>query len=103
LHFKVEMILSPQRGGSRTFETDPGGPETPRGPSPSPASTATTGSQGRVAEYGEIFYSLKGAQVLIDRWRLEYNTFSPHRSLGYRPPSPEAWLIEKCKTAELQL
>lgn len=50
---------------------------------------------------GEIFYSLKEAQVLIERWRFEYNTFRPHSSLGYRPPAPEAWLIEEYKTAEL--
>jgi putative transposase len=41
---------------------------------------------------GEIFYTLKEAQVLIERWRLEYNTFRPHSSLKYRPPAPEAWL-----------
>jgi transposase-like protein len=23
------------------------------------------------------------------RWRQEYNTIRPHRSLGYRPPAPE--------------
>jgi hypothetical protein len=38
----------------------------------------------------EIFYSLKEAQVLIEQWRLEYNTFRPHSSLKYRPPAPEA-------------
>ena len=41
---------------------------------------------------GEIFYTLKEAQVLIEEWRLEYNTFRPHSSLKYRPPAPEAWL-----------
>ncbi|MEJ2366409.1 MAG: IS3 family transposase, partial [Deltaproteobacteria bacterium] len=39
---------------------------------------------------GEIFYTLKEAQVIIERWRQEYNTFRPHSSLGYRPPAPEA-------------
>ncbi len=38
----------------------------------------------------EIFYTLKEAQVLIDRWRQHYNTIRPHSSLGYRPPAPEA-------------
>ncbi len=38
---------------------------------------------------GEIFYTLREAQVLIERWRREYNTFRPHSSLGYRPPAPE--------------
>ena len=35
---------------------------------------------------GEIFYSLKEAQVLIERWRQHYNTVRPHSALGYRPP-----------------
>jgi hypothetical protein len=28
--------------------------------------------------------------VLIERWRIEYNTVPPHSALGYRPPAPEA-------------
>jgi len=39
---------------------------------------------------GEIFYTLKEAQILIEQWRIEYNTIRPHSSLGYRPPAPEA-------------
>jgi transposase InsO family protein len=39
---------------------------------------------------GEIFYSLKEAQVLIDQCRRHYNTIRPHSSLGYRPPAPQA-------------
>jgi transposase InsO family protein len=38
----------------------------------------------------EIFYSLKEAQILTERWRKGYNTIRPHSSLGYRPPAPEA-------------
>jgi len=38
----------------------------------------------------EIFYTLNEAQIIIERWREEYNTFRPHSSLGYRPPAPEA-------------
>ena len=38
---------------------------------------------------GEIFYTLREAQVIIERWRREYNTFRPHSSLGYRPPAPD--------------
>jgi transposase InsO family protein len=37
---------------------------------------------------GEIFYSLREAQVLTERWRVHYNTCRPHSSLGYRPPAP---------------
>jgi len=39
---------------------------------------------------GEIFYSLREAQVLTERWRVHYNTRRPHSSLGYRPPAPAA-------------
>ena len=39
---------------------------------------------------GEIFYSLREAQVLIEQWRKHYNTKRPHSALGYRPPAPEA-------------
>jgi putative transposase len=43
---------------------------------------------------GEIFYSMKEIRVLAERWRVHYNTVRPHSSLGYRPPTPEAWLTE---------
>ncbi len=39
---------------------------------------------------GEIFYSLREARVVIERWRKEYNTVRPHSALGYRPPAPAA-------------
>ena len=38
---------------------------------------------------GEIFYSLKEAQIFIEKWRQHYNTKRPHSALGYRPPAPE--------------
>ena len=38
----------------------------------------------------EIFYTLTEAQILIERWRRQYNTVRPHSALGYRPPTPEA-------------
>jgi putative transposase len=40
----------------------------------------------------EVFYTLKEAQVLIERWRKEYNTIRPHSSLNYRPPAPETFM-----------
>ena len=43
---------------------------------------------------GEIFYTLKEAKVLIERWRQQYNCMRPHSSLGYRPPAPEALLLK---------
>ncbi|WP_165253874.1 integrase core domain-containing protein, partial [Paludisphaera soli] len=39
---------------------------------------------------GEIFDTLLEAKVLIERYRVRYNTVRPHSSLGYRPPAPEA-------------
>lgn len=38
---------------------------------------------------GEIFYSLKEAQIVIEKWRQHYNTKRPHSALGYKPPAPE--------------
>jgi transposase InsO family protein len=38
---------------------------------------------------GEVFYSLREAQILIERWRRHYNTVRPHSDLGYRPPAPK--------------
>ena len=41
---------------------------------------------------GEIFDSLREAEVLTRRWVSTYNTVRPHSSLGYRPPAPQAVL-----------
>ncbi len=41
---------------------------------------------------GEIFYSLKEAQIIIESWRRHYNTVRPHGSIGYRPPAPEVFV-----------
>lgn len=55
---------------------------------------------------GEIFYSLKEAQIIIEGWRRHYNTVRPHASLGYRAPAPEvfvpglaAWPSARCEGA----
>ena len=39
---------------------------------------------------GEVFYTLQEAQILIEQWRVHYNTIRPHSSLGYRPPAPQS-------------
>ena len=41
---------------------------------------------------GEIFYSLREAEIIIESWRRHYNAVRPHASLGYRPPVPEVFL-----------
>ena len=38
---------------------------------------------------GELFYSLKEAQIVIEEWTKHYNTKRPPSALGYRPPAPE--------------
>ncbi len=42
---------------------------------------------------GELFYTLKEAQVIIERWRIHYNTVRPHSSLGGQPPAPETFQL----------
>ena len=44
---------------------------------------------------GEIFDTLLEARVVIEGWRREYNQCRPHGALGYRPPTPEAFEIER--------
>ncbi|MBZ5501614.1 MAG: transposase [Acidobacteriia bacterium] len=39
---------------------------------------------------GETLYSLKKAQIVIKRWRVEYHTRRPHSAPGYKPPAPAA-------------
>ena len=36
---------------------------------------------------GEIFYTLREAQIVIESWRRHYNAIRPHQSLGYKPPA----------------
>ena len=38
---------------------------------------------------GEMFYTLREPQVVIESWRRHDNRVRPHASLGYRAPSPE--------------
>jgi transposase InsO family protein len=41
---------------------------------------------------GEIFYSLREAQIVIESWRRHYNRVRPHAALGYKPPAPEVFV-----------
>jgi transposase InsO family protein len=38
---------------------------------------------------GEVFYTLKEAQVMVENYRQEYNQIRPHSSLNYQAPAPE--------------
>ena len=41
---------------------------------------------------GEVFYTLREAQIVIESWRRHYNTIRPHASIGYKPPAPEVFV-----------
>jgi len=41
---------------------------------------------------GEIFYSPREAQIVIESWRGHFNAIGPHESLGYKPPAPEVFV-----------
>jgi putative transposase len=41
---------------------------------------------------GEIFYTLREDQIIIESWRRHYNSIRPHASLGYKPPAPEVFV-----------
>jgi transposase InsO family protein len=40
----------------------------------------------------EVFFTLKEAKVVIENWRLEYNTIRSHSSFNGLPPASEAIL-----------
>lgn len=42
---------------------------------------------------GEIFYTLKEAQILIEMWRKGYNTIRPHSALDFSPPLPVTIMV----------
>lgn len=50
----------------------------------------------------EVFDTLYEAKVLIERWRVHYNTVRPHSSLGYRPPAPQTWMLDEVDSATLR-
>jgi putative transposase len=41
---------------------------------------------------GEIFYTLREAQIVIESWRRHYNAVRPHATLDYRAPAPEVFV-----------
>jgi len=46
---------------------------------------------------GEIFETLLEARVLAEDFRIDYNTYRPHSTIGYRPPATfaEQWLLSQ--------
>jgi transposase InsO family protein len=51
-----------------------------------------THDRRKIRLLGEIFYSLREAQIVIESWRRHYNTIRPHASIGYRAPAPEVFV-----------
>jgi putative transposase len=51
----------------------------------------------------EIFETLLEAQVLAEDFRIDYNTYRPHSSLGYLAPArfAEQWLVTQAGLSEL--
>ena len=41
---------------------------------------------------GEVFDTMKEAEILTEIWMKEYNQNRPHSALGYRPPAPQSVL-----------
>ncbi len=52
---------------------------------------------------GELFYTLKEAQIIIEDWRNHYNHIRPHSSLGYKPPAPMAQFCVQPHSATLHV
>ena len=42
---------------------------------------------------GEVFYTLREAQILIERWRHRFNTVRSLSAQRYRPPAPESTML----------
>ncbi len=50
---------------------------------------------------GEVFHTLKEAQVIIGDWWYHYNHIRPHSSLGYKPPMPMVYVNGEACSATL--
>jgi len=50
---------------------------------------------------GEIFYTLKEAQILTADWRRLYNALRPHSGCGRRPPAPETVVYQGFRVTDI--
>lgn len=48
---------------------------------------------------GEIFYTLKEAQIVVENSRKHYSTKRPHSSQGFPPPAAEVEITKEMKGA----
>ena len=46
---------------------------------------------------GEIFYTLREAQIVVESWRHHYNAVRPHASLGYGPSIAQCLTISQAR------
>ena len=52
---------------------------------------------------GEIFYTLREGQIVIESWRRHYNAVRPHAALGYKAPAPEVFVPALAATEPSEL
>ena len=54
---------------------------------------------------GEMFYTIKEAEVMLEDFRKYYNEFRPHSALNYTPPAPMAKVmpLKNCQKLTLTL
>jgi len=45
---------------------------------------------------GELSQHIDEMKCVVERWRMDYNHYRPHSSLGYMTP---AWFAERCREA----
>jgi putative transposase len=70
--------------GTETLQIEPGSPRE------NGYSESFNGKLRDECLSGEISYSLKEAQIVIEKWRMVHNALCSHSALGYRPPAPAA-------------
>ena len=76
------------RRGLKTLQVEPLSIE-PGSPGENGSVESFTGKMRDQLLNGELCSTLKEAQIMTERWRKQYNTVRPHRSLGGQPPAPE--------------
>ena len=85
--------------GVKILSIEPGSPVEPAGEQRQTENGFIESFNGKLRDEllnTELFDTLLEARVLIERWRVHYNTVRLHSSLGYKPPAPEAVLAMTC-------
>ena len=58
-------------------------------------------SQGQTVK--QVCRALEVSEQTYSRWRREYNTIRPHGSLGSRPTTPEAFVLQPSQVQHVGL